>query len=64
MTVAEPRITVSGVQLSEGQAMAVRVALELFLMELPKLKDELGPAGQGYEDRLREVVRYMHEMPQ
>lgn len=53
----EPRIEISGYSLTQGQAMAVRVAVEQFLMELAEddFRSELGPIGDAYRERLQEV---------
>ena len=60
----EPRITVNGVELSEGQAMTVRVALSTFCSEMGR-KDALGKGEHGqrmataYRERAGEVLRVM-----
>jgi hypothetical protein len=61
----EPTITVEGVTLSQGQAMAVRVATVAYLMELDSDPLALGADDMGkritaaYIERLREVERLM-----
>lgn len=58
---AEPRITINGVALTDGQAMTVRVALSSFLMDLqdPEEMEALGPIGPAYFERLTEIFRLM-----
>ena len=57
----EPKITINGVELSHGQSMTVRVALEAYAMQLST--DGLGedPTGkditQNYLNRIDEVRR-------
>lgn len=63
---SEPDITINGVALSVGQAMALRVAASNFLMELGD-SESLGPDSlgrellDGYKARLREILSLMHE---
>lgn len=65
MTQNEPHIQIYGVALTEGQAMAVRVACSTFLQEIaddPAAfgNDELGRhMAKAYADRLREVLNRM-----
>lgn len=60
----EPRITISGTELTEGQAMAVRVAINNFVTDLAQ-PEALGDDGFGrdlaraYTLRLQEVLRLM-----
>jgi hypothetical protein len=60
----EPAITVNGQPLTEGQAMAVRVAISVYCMEMDE-KGALGDDEHGiamaaaYKDRLTEVLRMM-----
>jgi hypothetical protein len=57
----EARIQIGGVTLTEGQAMAVRVALTSFEDELATRDD---PISQVYEERLQEVLRLIaHDQP-
>lgn len=52
----EPEITINGVRLTSGQAMAVRVAISSFNPDCGD--DEHGRAmSKAYADRLREVCR-------
>jgi hypothetical protein len=58
----EARIDIEGVRLSEGQSMAVRVAIEMFMGDLEgDLAPEMGQIGQNYLARLREVRRLISE---
>ncbi|WP_063685607.1 hypothetical protein [Bradyrhizobium stylosanthis] len=55
----EATITIDGHTLTEGQAMAVRVAITAFLMDLKNDKqfaDCLGLIGIAYQARLTEVM--------
>ncbi|MFQ6550473.1 hypothetical protein AADZ90_021225 [Aestuariibius sp. 2305UL40-4] len=58
---AEPNISINGTRLTEGQAMAVRVAIASYLSEMQN-PDALGDDRHGrnmaaaYKDRLSEVV--------
>ena len=60
----EPDITINGVVLSFGQAMALRVAASTFLMEMSQ-PDPLGNDGagrgiaNGYRERMTEVCALM-----
>jgi hypothetical protein len=60
----EPRITINGRLLTEGQAMAVRVAIAAYHQELQD-PDHLGTDRDGrrlthaYRDRLEEVLRFI-----
>lgn len=61
----EPSIIINGTPLTPPQAMSVRVAIGLYLMELqnPEClgKDETGMAiAQGYKSELQKVSRLMH----
>lgn len=57
----EPKIQIGEWTLSEAQAMAVRVAVTNFHMEVsdPEFAAELGPISGPYKDRLAEVLRIM-----
>lgn len=60
----EPRITVNGTALTEGQAMTLRVALSSFLLQLKMEglgKDEHGVAmTRAYMARGSEITVLMH----
>lgn len=57
----EAQIKIGDRLLSEGQSMAVRVAITNFLIELDdaQFRTELGPIADGYRDRLKEVMSAM-----
>lgn len=57
----EPDISINGTRLSEGQALSVRVAVEMFLIELsdPGFHEGLGPVANGYQARLLEARALM-----
>lgn len=58
----EPYIQIGDHVLTEGQAMAVRVAVTSFHMEVSQdeeFRDGLGPIADGYRDRLGEVLKIM-----
>lgn len=57
----EPHVEVEGAVLTQGQAMAVRVAVSSFLSELaePEHMKEMGEIGPLYQARLREVESLM-----
>ncbi len=57
----EPWIEINGESLTVGQAMAVRVAVNQFLMDVtePEFAKKLGPIALGYAARLREVNALM-----
>lgn len=60
----EPHITINGQSLSEGQAMAVRVAISDFISDMAQPEalggDEHGIAmAKAYQERLSEVLRLM-----
>ena len=59
MTSDEPKITINGKPLFEGQALAVRVAISRFYTELldPDEIEVLGEIGGLYRQRLEEVLR-------
>ena len=59
----EPVITINGTRLSEGQAMAVRVAVTNFHMRLTNknYQRDLGPVAAAYMARVREIVQLMLE---
>lgn len=54
----EPLITINGVELTLGQRVTVRIALEVFRNVLAAGRDEgqLGPAEVNYMDRLNEII--------
>lgn len=57
----EPKITINGKELSDGQAMALRVAVTAYYQELED-PDSFGTDKHGraqvraYRDRLREIL--------
>jgi len=59
----EPRITVNGRDLTEGQSMAVRVAIQVFLIDLQKMNP--GDLQEGmhaaYRARLGEINHIIAE---
>ena len=57
----EPKITINGWDLTEGQACTLRVAMEEFAMQLsdPEFKRKLGQIGENYLDRIAEIRKYM-----
>jgi hypothetical protein len=58
----EAHIDIEGVRLSEGQSMAVRVAIEMYMFDLEReLAKGMGQVGQNYLARLREVRRLISE---
>lgn len=57
----EPHIVVNGVTLGIGQAMALRVAVEMFVVQLDSDMHGLGQTGRNYRDRLIEVRRLMSQ---
>lgn len=62
----EPDITINGVPLTFGQAMALRVAASSFLMQMDELDalggDETGHGiADGYRSRLSEVISIMQQ---
>lgn len=59
----EAKIQIGDYLLTEGQSIAVRVAVTNFLMELSDadFKRDLGPIGDAYELRLKEVLKVMVE---
>lgn len=61
MTWSEPAITINGHALTIAQAMAVRVAVSNFLLELsdPENLEALGPIGPEYQRRLVEITKIM-----
>ena len=64
----EPTIIINGHVLGEGQAIALRVAANSFLLELSD-PDALGADTHGrlmveaYRARLREIITFMHTDP-
>jgi hypothetical protein len=63
----EPRITISGVRLTEGQAMTLRVALESFAVDVASGGLGGGRHGRamarGYAKRIDEIRRLMFAPP-
>lgn len=55
----EPKIVINGLWLTEGQAMAVRVAVTHFHSYVNTSRDALGPISDGYAARLCEVEQAM-----
>lgn len=55
----EPFIQIGSHVLSDGQAMAVRVAISNFHMEVsdPEFAADLGPISAAYRERLSEVLK-------
>lgn len=56
----EADIVISGLKLSEGQSLAIRVAVNNFLMELEdeKFRNGLGyELADAYKARLSEIIR-------
>lgn len=59
----EPRITVNGVELSQSQAMAIRVACAHFFDECRgEFGASLGDLGEAYAERMSEVLKLMLDM--
>lgn len=59
---SEPYIQIGDHVLTETQAMAVRVAVSSFHMEVcddQAIRDGLGPIADDYRDRLGEVIKIM-----
>jgi hypothetical protein len=54
----EPRVRIGDIELTEAQAMAVRVAITTFHIETgtEESKAELGPISDAYHARLGEVL--------
>lgn len=61
MSWTEPSITINGVELTMGQATALRVALSCFAVSLddPEELAQLGEIGLLYRERLGELFRLM-----
>lgn len=57
----EPKITVNGVELTEGQACTLRVAMEEFAMLIiePEHAKQLGQHGENFYARIEEIRNYM-----
>lgn len=57
----EPAIQIGGTPLTTAQAMAVRVAITLYHMEMgtEQAKKDLGDIANGYRARLGEVLALM-----
>jgi hypothetical protein len=62
----EARITINGKELSEGQSIAIRVALISFLITLKdkELASQMGRMAVQYSQRLSEVIAIIDETPQ
>lgn len=64
---SEPEITINGTELSEGQAMTIRVALETFALTLTD--EGLGTDGigealcKGYLARVDDIRRMIFKVP-
>ena len=61
----EPTITINGITLSQGQAMTLRVALQHFLMDMPKPNalgdDEVGQSiANGYKTTAQQINHLIH----
>lgn len=56
----EPSITINGVQLTPGQAMTVRVAIEMFAMQIAEPDFEIGPIGSLYQASIAEIRKVMY----
>ena len=63
MSPREPHVTINGHELTQAQAMTMRVAINLFSIELQddKFRDDLGGMGRLYQARLREIALLMQE---
>lgn len=62
MSHAEPIIQINGHVLTDAQAMAVRVAVTIFHMEVSEdaeSREGLGPIADLYRNRLSEVLKIM-----
>lgn len=56
----EPKIQIGNCVLTEAQAMAVRVAVSDFQMQVSEEgKRDLGPIADAYNARLSEVIKIM-----
>lgn len=51
----EPSITINGTQLTAAQAMTVRVAIQIFAMDLMQPDNEIGEIGPLYLQRIGEI---------
>lgn len=65
---SEPEITINGHRLTQAQAMAVRVAIVNYAMEMADPlalgDDDHGKAmTKAYADRLGEVMRFLESKP-
>lgn len=58
-----PLISIDGIELTQAQAEAVRVAVTSFFTEVSETDADmkLGPVAGGYRDRLREVLKIMFQ---
>ena len=60
----EPLISIFGTDLTQGQAMTIRVALEIFASDLAHEglgNDEIGQAiTNGYLERIKEIRQLMY----
>lgn len=59
----EAKITIEGHELTEGQSMAIRVAVTSFLFQLhdPKFRRDLGATAWRYKQRLDEIITMINE---
>jgi hypothetical protein len=57
----EAFIRIGGVTLDYAQSMTVRVALNDFLFTLNDPNSSLGKIGDGYRDRVKELITMIHE---
>ena len=55
----EPHIVINGCVLTLAQAIAVRVAITQFEMEVAWLGADLGEIAPAYRDRCREILQMM-----
>ena len=68
MAYTEPKITINGVELDEGQAITLRVAITVFLADMAP-DDELGSDEHGrtmvrhYRKRSKELLRLLRVIP-
>lgn len=53
----EPKMSINGHNLSEGQVLTVRVAIETFATQLlePEFLEKIGPIGRNYLERIAEL---------
>jgi hypothetical protein len=55
----EPAITINGTPLTVAQAMTVRVALGIFLIDLQSPDMDIGPMEIAYRERISEIHKLM-----